>query len=50
MEHLGEEFYLPPFLEEQRDEKDSFTFECDTNGKVTKVKDHVNGVGGDENA
>ncbi|HEK9103654.1 hypothetical protein KFD70_04625 [Bacillus pfraonensis] len=34
---------------EKRDEKDSFTFECDADGQVTKVKDHVNGVGGDEN-
>ncbi|KPU51807.1 DNRLRE domain-containing protein [Bacillus wiedmannii] len=29
---------------EKRNGKDSFTFERDPNGQVTKVKDHVNGV------
>ncbi|WP_192825951.1 DNRLRE domain-containing protein [Bacillus pacificus] len=29
---------------EKRNGKDSFTFERDQNGQVTKVKDHVNGV------
>ncbi|MGU3372269.1 DNRLRE domain-containing protein [Bacillus mycoides] len=29
---------------EKRNGKDSFTFELDQNGQVTKVKDHVNGV------
>ncbi len=31
-------------LVKKRNGKDSFTFERDPNGQVTKVKDHVNGV------